>query len=122
MTDTESGHASTEPARSQDPRDREIARLKAELIRTKEKLLVALDAAAGAEAESAEAKGKALEFLREIQARDTDIHKMNTLVPELQYQADVAHAGLHDVHSSRSYKLMMVVLKPYRTVRSRLGS
>ena len=121
MTDTESDSTSTESPPQGDPRDREIARLKAELVRTKQKLLVALDAAAGAEAESAEAKGKAIEFMREIQARDSDIHKMNTLVPELQYQADLAHAGLHDVHSSRSYKLMMLALKPYRTVRSRLG-
>ena len=122
MTDTESGHAPAQAPSAGDPRDREIARLSAELTRTKEKLLVALDAVAGAEAESAEAKGKALEFLREIQARDSDIHQMNTLVPELQHQADVAHAGLHEVHSSRSYKLMMLVLKPYRMVRSRLGS
>jgi len=121
VTDTESGQTPTAPAAA-DPRDREIARLQAELIRTKEKLLVALDAAAGAEAESAEAKGKALEFLREIQARDGDIHKMNTLMPELQYQADVAHAGLHEVKGSRSYKLMMLLLKPYRSVRSRLGA
>lgn len=117
MTDTDSG-PSSQTANVDDPRDRELSRLKAELVRTKEKLLVALDAAAGAEAETAEAKGKALEFLREIQARDGDIHKMNALMPELQYQADLAHKGLDDVQSSRSYKLMLKLLSPYRKARS----
>lgn len=104
-----------------DPRDLEIVRLKAELIETKEKLFVALDATAGAEAETAEAKGKALEFLREIQARDTSIHKMQVLMPELQHQADLAHEGLDELQSSRSFKLMMVALAPYRKVRSIIG-
>lgn len=120
MTDTDSGQSSQTNS-GVDPRDREIERLKAELIRTKEKLLVALDATAGAEAETAEAKGKALEFLRELQARDTAIHKMNALMPELQYQADLAHKGLDDLQSSRSYRLLMVALAPYRKVRSIVG-
>lgn len=119
MTDTDSGQSSQ--TTGGDPRDREIARLKTELIRTKERLLVALDATAGAEAETAEAKGKALEFLRELQARDTAIHKMNALMPELQYQADVAHKGLDELQSSRSYKLLMIALAPYRKVRSIVG-
>jgi hypothetical protein len=120
VTDTDSGHSSQTP-NLEDPRDREISRLKAELVRTKEKLLVALDATAGAEAETAEAKGKALEFLREIQARDGDIHTMNTLMPELQYQADLAHKGLDEVQSSRSYQLMLKLLAPYRKARSVVG-
>ena len=46
---------------------------------------------------------------------------MNTLMPELQYQADLAHKGLDEVQSSRSYKLMLKLLAPYRKARSVVG-
>lgn len=118
MTDINSAQSPQSVGGDSDPKDREIARLNAELIRTKEKLLVALDAAAGAEAETAEAKGKALEFLREIQARDSDIHKMKALMPELRYQADAAHKELNDLRTSRGYKLTKRALAPYRKARS----
>lgn len=121
MTDTDSPQTPGPIAGRQDPRDREIARLSAELVRTKEKLLVALDAVAGAEAETAEAKGKALEFLREIQARNKDLQEMNAMVPELQFQADAAHKDLHEVRSSRGYRLMLGLLAPYHKVRSHFG-
>lgn len=120
MTATDSGQSPSSVTAGGDPKDREIAALRAELIRTKEKLLIALDATAGAEAEMAEAKGKALELLRQIQARDNDMDKMQHLLPELQYQADAAHKGLDDVRSSRSYKLMMSMLAPYRKIRGRV--
>lgn len=91
--------------------------LESELIRIKQELLVARDAAHGANAEAGQLRGRIVELEQTIDTYKEVERNWNNLLPQHAAKA----VELEELQNSSSWRLFNKLMSPYRSIRQRLG-